>query len=150
MYKRILAAIDLTPNENTVLSHTQELATLTGAAVHLLHVAPVHRVPGEMLGEGVGLVSDADDIDAREMDLCNRAIAQLTAAGIRAEGQMIRVVAGAEDDIANVILRRAKELGADLIVLGETLHGGLARLFRGSVADQVIHHHPPCSVLLVH
>jgi nucleotide-binding universal stress UspA family protein len=150
MYKRILAAIDLTPNENTVLSHTQELATLTGAAVHLLHVAPVHRVPGEMLGEGVGLVSDADDIDARETDLCNRAIAQLTAAGIRAEGQMIRVVAGAEDDIANVILRRAKELGADLIVLGETLHGGLARLFRGSVADQVIHHHPPCSVLLVH
>ena len=150
MYKRILAAIDLTPNENTVLSHTQELATLTGAAVHLLHVAPVHRVPGEMLGEGVGLVSDADDIDPREMNLCNQAIAQLTAAGIRAEGQMIRVVAGAEDDIANVILHRAKELGADLIVLGETLHGGLARLFRGSVADQVIHHHPPCSVLLVH
>ena len=150
MYKRILASIDLTPNENAVLSHAGELAKLTGAAVHLLHVAPVHRVPGEMLGEGVGLVSDADDIDPRETNLCQEAVAQLTASGVRAEGQVIRVVAGAEDDIAKVILRRARELDADLMMLGETLHGGLSRLFRGSVADQVIHHNPPCSVLLVH
>jgi nucleotide-binding universal stress UspA family protein len=150
MYKQILTAIDLTPNEDAVLSQTRDLAKATGAAVHLLHVAPVRRVPGEMLGEGVGLVSDVDDADPRELGLCNEAVAQLAASGVRAEGQVVQVVAGAEGDIANVIIRRAKDLGADLIVIGETLHGGLSKFFRGSVADQVIHHHPPCSVLLVH
>ena len=150
MYQRILAAIDATPNESAVLAQVQQLASLGGAAVHLLHVASMHHLPGEMLGEGIGLVSDSDDVDPSEADLCSAAVTQLASAGVRAEGQIVRVVGGAEDDIANVILRRAKELDADLIVLGETHHGGLSRLFRGSVADHVIHHHPPCSVLLVH
>jgi nucleotide-binding universal stress UspA family protein len=148
MYQRILAAVDLTPNENAVLDHARELAKLTGAAAYLLHVAQLQVVPGEMFGEGLGVGAGAD-VDPREMQLCDQAVAQLTSAGIRAEGQVIRITHGAENDIANVILRRAKELGVDLIVLGETLHHGMSRLFRGSVADQVVHHHPPCPVLVV-
>jgi nucleotide-binding universal stress UspA family protein len=50
MYKKILAAIDLTPNENAVLEHTRQLARLVSATVHLLHVAPLHHIPGEIIG----------------------------------------------------------------------------------------------------
>src|ERR1700754_3849578 len=38
MYKRILAAIDWTPGTETVLNHTRQLAMMTGATVHVLHV----------------------------------------------------------------------------------------------------------------
>src|SRR5688572_11733331 len=55
-----------------------------------------------------------------------------------------------EHEIATVIVQRAKELDVQLIVLGDTLHRGPSKLFRASVTDQIIHQHPPCSVLLVH
>jgi nucleotide-binding universal stress UspA family protein len=48
-----------------------------------------------------------------------------------------------------VILQRAEELKVDLIVLGHEHHRGPGHAFRASVAEQVIRHHPPCSILLV-
>lgn len=148
MFDRLLAAIDLTSNENHVLDAARDLAGLTGGAVHLLHVAQLQSVPGEMLGEGLG-VSNGADVDPRELRLSDQAVAQLAAAGVQATGQVIQITRGSEADVAQVILRRAKEIDADLIVLGEALHGRASRFFRGSVADEVIHHHPPCAVLLI-
>jgi nucleotide-binding universal stress UspA family protein len=148
MYKKILAAIDLTPNENAVLDHTRELAHLASATVHLLHIAPLHHIPGEIIGGGrLGVVSGEDDIAPDDRRMIREAVAHVTSAkGVTATGE---VLAATEHDIADVILRRARELRAELIVLGETLHRGPSKLFRASVADQVIHHHPPCAVLLV-
>ena len=53
-----------------------------------------------------------------------------------------------EGDAADVIVRRAKELGVSLILM--TTHGrsGLARAVFGSVADAVLRH-APCPVMLV-
>jgi len=147
MYKKILAAIDLTPNENAVLDHTRQLAQLTSATVHLLHVAPLHHIPGDLVaGTGLGVVSGEDDIAPDDRQMIREAEEHLTSGGITARGE---VLAATEHDIADVILRRAKELDVDLIVLGETLHRGPSKLFRASVADQVIHHHPPCAILLI-
>ena len=148
MFQQILVAIDVTSNETHVLDAAQELANLTSGTVHLLHVAEQQATTGEMLGEGLAVTGGAD-VDAREMALSDQAVARLTASGVRADGQVIQITRGAEVDIARVILRRAQELNADLIVLGESLHGRASRLFRGSVADEVVHHDPPCSVLLV-
>lgn len=148
MYRQVLAAIDLTANENHILDAVRDLAGLTGGAVHLLHVAQLQSVPGEALGEGLG-VSNGADLDSHELQLSDQAVAQLAAAGVQATGQVIQITRGSDADVAQVILRRAKEIDADLILLGEALHGRASRLFRGSVADEVIHHHPPCSVLLV-
>jgi nucleotide-binding universal stress UspA family protein len=144
MYERILAAIDLTPNENDVLSHTQQIAKLTGAAVLLLHIAPLHIVPGDITGgAGLGAVSG---VDPRDLTLIDEAVAQLTTAGIPAKGEML---SGTEHDIADVIVRRAKEFDAKLVILGETLHRGASKLFRTSVVDDVVHAHPECPILLV-
>jgi nucleotide-binding universal stress UspA family protein len=148
MYQRVLAAIDLTANETHIVDTARNLADLTGCSVHLLHVTQQRTVPGEALGEGLG-VANGTDVDPGELLLSDQAVASLTAAGVQATGQVIQITRGSQADVAHVILRRAQEIGADLIVLGEQLHGRASRLFRGSVADEVIHHHPACSVLLV-
>jgi len=94
-------------------------------------------------------VANGTDVNPGELSLSDQAVASLTAAGVQATGQVIQITRGSQADVAHVILNRAQDIGADLIVLGEQLHGRASRLFRGSVADEVIHHHPECSVLLV-
>ena len=64
---------------------------------------------------------------------------RLSAAGIDAHGEM---VVATEHDAADIILRRAAELGVDLLVLGHQHHRG------SRTAERVIHQHPPYSVLL--
>ena len=147
MYERILAAIDLTPNENAVLQHTQQLAKLTGAAVHLLHVAPVHLPPAEITVRSA--VASEDEVDFQDLSIIDEAAAQLAAGGVSAQGEVLKVVSATEHDIAEVIVRRAKELDASLIILGETLHRRALKLFRGSVAESVLHMHPESPILLV-
>ena len=78
MYQRILAAVDATPNEAGVLAQTIQLARLTGAAVHVLHVALDHIGTGDILG---GLAA-ADDVDPREVTVVQDALAQLREAGV--------------------------------------------------------------------
>ena len=94
-------------------------------------------------------MANGTDLDPGELSLSDQAVAALTAAGVHATGQVVQITRGSQGDVAQVILRRAQEIDADLIVLGEQLHGRASGLFRGSVADEVIHHHPACSVLLV-
>ena len=82
MYKKILAAIDLTPNENAVLEHTRQLAHLPSATVHLLHVAPVHVIPGEIIGgSGLGVVSGDDDVAPDDRRMIKEAVDHFTSAG---------------------------------------------------------------------
>ena len=142
MYQRILAAIDATPNEAGVLAQTIQLARLTGAAVHVLHVALYYIGTGDILGGSAA----ADDVDPREVTVVQDALAQLRKAGVTAEGEL---VTAPEHDIAAAIVQRAKTLDVQLIVLGSTLHRGASRLFRASVADQVIHQYPSAPILLV-
>lgn len=53
-----------------------------------------------------------------------------------------------EGDAAGTILRLARELPADLVVMGTHGRTGLARLLMGSVAEQVVRK-APCPVLTV-
>lgn len=69
------------------------------------------------------------------------AIADLGHAGFRAFG-VSRV-----GEPATVIVEVAKELEVELIVLGTHARQGLDRLFKGSVAEQVLHH-APCGVYI--
>ena len=102
MYQRILAAIDATPNEAGVLAQTIQLARLTGAAVHVLHVALDHIGTGDILGGSAA----ADDVDPREVTVVQDALAQLREAGVTAEGEL---VTAPEHDIAAAIVERARD-----------------------------------------
>jgi nucleotide-binding universal stress UspA family protein len=147
MYDRILVAIDTTPDENnSALQRTTQFATMTGAIVHLLHVARGHIVPMDIIGGSARtVVSAEDDADDPDRQVVQNALDHLAAAGIEAHGE---IVSATEHDIAEVILQRAKELNVDLIVLGHEHHRGPGWGFRSSVAEHVIHQHPPYSILL--
>jgi nucleotide-binding universal stress UspA family protein len=147
MYNRILLAVDTTLDDNNPeMQRTEQLARMTGAVVHLLHVARGHIVSWDITGGSSNTVVSAED-DAEDPDLqqVQRAVDHLAAAGIEAHGELVSAI---EHDVAEVILQRAKELDVDLIVLGHQHHRGPGRGFRSSVAEQVIHQHPPYSILM--
>jgi len=152
MYDRILVAIDATPSDdNVTLQRAETFARRWGSIVHLLHVARGHIVPADITGgaglgvAGHGVVSAEDDVDVRERQVVQRAVDKLSAAGIETHGELVNAT---EHDIADVILQRAEDLRVDLIVLGHEHHRGPTNAFRASVAEQVIRHHPPCSIML--
>lgn len=147
MYDRILVAIDTTPGgNNAALQRTTQFATMAGAIVHLLHVARGHIVAMDIIGgSSRTVVSAEDDADDPDRQVVQDALNHLAAAGIEAHGE---IVSATEHDVAEVILQRAKELDVDLVVLGHEHHRGPGWGFRSSVAEQVIHQHPPYSVLL--
>ena len=148
MYQRILVAIDATPTDEnrSALQRTEQIGRMTGATVHVLHVARAHIVPGDITGgSGLGVQSADDDVESVDRNALQSLIDRLAAAGVNAHGEMISAT---EHDIAGAILQRARELDVDLLVLGHQHHRGAGHLFRASVAEQVIRQHPPYSILL--
>ena len=152
MYDRILVAIDATPtDDNPTLQRAAVFARRWGSAVYLLHVGRGHILPADITGgvgldvTGRGVVSAEDDVELRERDVVQQAVDMLSAVGVETHGELVNAT---EHDIAEVILQRAEELKVDLIVLGHEHHRGPGHAFRTSVAEQVIRHHPPCSILL--
>jgi nucleotide-binding universal stress UspA family protein len=148
MYLRILVAIDATPTDEnrSALERTEQIGRMTGATVHVLHVARAHIVPGDITGgAGLGEQSSDDDVESVDRNALQSLIDRLAAAGVNAHGELISAT---EHDIADAILQRARELDVDLLVLGHQHHRGAGNLFRASVAEQVIRQHPPYSILL--
>ena len=114
--------------------------------MYVLHVARGHIVPGDIIGgAGLGVRSAEEDFEGADRQAVQALVDRLSAAGVDAHGEM---VSATEHDVASVILQRAKELDVDLLVLGHQHHRGAGNAFRSSVAEQVIHQHPPISILL--
>ena len=143
MYERILVAIDAHPTaENaSAIQRTEQIGTLTGATVYLLHVARGHIIPEDITGGSarLGVWSAEDDPEDADRAAVQQLVDRLSAAGIDAHGEM---VVATEHDAADVILQRAEELGVDLLVLGHQHHRG------SRTVERVIHEHPYYSILL--
>jgi nucleotide-binding universal stress UspA family protein len=105
--------------------------------VYLLSVVPLANSPDGAPG--------AAEHYRRESDAAQEAIdlatADLMVAGFSAFG-IVRVGAPAD-----TILEVAREIRADLVVLGTHGRQGLDRLFKGSVAEDVLHR-APCAVFI--
>jgi len=140
LYDRILVAVDPGPSETDFhLPRIQQIAQMTGATIYLLHVARGHIVPADIsVGAGLGVVTAEDDIEDHELAVVQDAVDKLAAAGIPAHGEL---VSATRHEVADVILDRARELDVDLIILGPQHQ-------RSHVAERVIRHRPPCSILL--
>jgi nucleotide-binding universal stress UspA family protein len=143
MYERILVTIDVHPTEEnaSAIQRTEQIGKLTGATVHVLHVARGHIIPEDITGGSarLGVWSAEDDPEDADRAAVQQLVDRLSAAGIDAHGEM---VVATEHDAADVILQRAEELGVDLLVLGHQHHRG------SRTAERVIHRHPPYSILL--
>ncbi len=139
--KVILVPTDLSENAEEALDYACELARTLGAKVHLLNViaVPVVGVPE------LGMALTSTMIDTMVTDNQN-ALDQLAArkAHLADMGPALLRTGDARD----VINQTAKEIGADLIVVGTHGRRGVSRVLLGSVAETVVRT-APCPVLTV-
>jgi universal stress protein A len=135
-YRQLLVAVDLSDQSRAIASKSVELARQWQAQLRLLHV--IEFVPVEPMSDALVPVVQIDDrVIARAREQMQ---ALSTALGI--PGENCRVATG---NVKAEILRQARELGADLIVLGCRERHGLSILV--NLTEDTVLHGAPCDVL---
>lgn len=138
-FRHVLVAVDSSDQAGWAVDAAGRIARDAGAKVTLLHVAGIPVGVGPEMAyipppPGSASREDATDLLARA--------AERIPEGVEC-GQIVY-----EGDPARHIVDAARELGADLIVMGRHARGGIARFFLGSVAEAVVRQ-AHCPVLTV-
>jgi nucleotide-binding universal stress UspA family protein len=139
MYSRILSAIDSTPHAHNVIAHTQYLARVTQARVHVLHVHSIRTIhaglPVVAAPAGVAIASMSPaELTVAGHQWVDQAVERLLTAGVFATGE---VLDAREDRAAQLIVQRAEDLTVQLIVLGAQHRGRLLASLRPTITDRV-------------
>src|SRR6476659_6692317 len=110
MYRRILVAVEHSQADQTILTHVEELARLTGAELLLVHVADGWAA------------RNFDQLKLRESEemKADRAYLEEVRTGLVARGHKVetRLAMG---DPATELVKASEELGVDLIAM--STHG---------------------------
>jgi nucleotide-binding universal stress UspA family protein len=139
--RTILVPVDFSEPAAAALDAAIELGKRFGARLRLLHAYPLDTA---IYPYGL-IISEDVERKLRETaqekldEWCDRAVA----AGVEAEAT---VVSGAP---AEAILQRARDLPADLVVMGTRGLAGLKHVMLGSVAERTVRL-APCPVLTLH
>lgn len=141
MFKKILLATDFSPNADAALALAIELAQQGPRALDIVHAYRTGIIVLPPPLDLLGLSPTGPTVDNLEQALESRAQ--------QARAKDLRVSAGTlVGDPTQVILDHAREMGADLIVIGARGLGFVDRVLVGSVAGKIVQH-APCPVLVV-
>jgi nucleotide-binding universal stress UspA family protein len=145
MYQRILVALDGSHSSQRALKEAVSLARLTKGTVYPVYV--VDKTPLSYAGyyDPITLLEALRREGRSVLVAAEQACAT---AGVQCSAERVESNS-VSDDIASAVLRHAKQLHADLLVLGTHGRRGVRRLVMGSVAEQVLRF-AHCPVLLVH
>ena len=138
--------VDFSEHSKKTIAYATQLAAFTGAGVKIMHVCQLPEHPAAFY-EGIyvehELVKSLLEIAKRAATEQLSMIAeQIVAKGLKTE-TVLRVEKPYEE-----IVDAAKELGADLIVIGAHGYSGVGRLLLGINAERVVRY-APCAVLIV-
>jgi nucleotide-binding universal stress UspA family protein len=137
----VLAAVDMSNMSTRVVEFAARVArrTWNGAQLHLAHVARVGRFdrPAQAGYSVDDLVGDAREHLEHYLRLARKQSGAVGVTGHLATG-----------DPVDEILRLARSLSADILVVGTHDTAGLERLLLGSVAEKIART-APCPVLVV-
>ncbi|ALP00002.1 MULTISPECIES: universal stress protein [Streptomyces] len=122
-----MVAVDPSPARKSVVRMAGELARLTGAEVHVLHV-----VTTAVAGDAV-LPVESDEAGQGVLD---EALTQLLGMDVKAEG---RILHGLTVQVADAVSRAATEFRADLLIISPHHRSSLAALLNPRVSDAVAH-----------
>jgi universal stress protein A len=129
-YKTILLALDLSDDSSKVAGPAKALSTAFGAKLHV-----IHTIEPFAFAFGGDIPFDIIEIQQQLIDHAKQNMEKLlTEAEI--ESESTQVVVGS---VNAEVHKAAKELNADLVVVGSHGRHGLA-LLMGSHASDVIHH----------
>ena len=140
-FKTIVIAVDFSEHARKALGLGSDLAKQHGAAVHLVHAfeLPMPVLTPYEVALPDNFIGDARNAGRRELDALERGLVD---AGIDVTSHL----RDGPPDMA--IDEVAKEVGADLIVIGTRGNTGLKHIVLGSVAERTLRH-APCPVLTV-
>lgn len=141
--KKLLIALDYDPSSKKVAETGFAIATAMKAEVTLLHVItdPVYYSSTEyspILGFGGQLETTPIQLDSAE-SLTKASQHFLDTAKKHLGNTKIKTLVK-EGDYADSILEAAKELGADIIVMGSHSRKWLQNIVIGSVSEKVLRH----------
>jgi len=139
--RRIVVATDFSEPGDHARDVGVGLAKQVGAEVHLVHAfdIPLALVTPYEVAVPDGLIREAREAARKKLD---RALDEVKAKGVKATGHLAEVPA------APAIADLAKELKADLVVIGTHGRTGLKHVLLGSVAERTLRL-SPCAVLTV-
>ncbi len=148
MYRKILVATDLTPTSFPAVTSAIELGRKLRAMVTTLFVVDAgYEARRWFMPFSAGQVDFIQSIAQSEKAAAERVLAdqvrEASPNGLVDSVELVRV--GIPSDM---ICEVAKELGADLIVMGTHGRTGLSHAFLGSIAERVLRT-APCAVLTV-
>ena len=142
MYKRVLLAYDGSESGQKALLNCCDIAQWSHSELFLVAIMPSPinvAVDGVLYDSG----SDAETERTRYEEILADGLKRLSEAGHAASGEVL--VGDSVEQISNY----AKQIGADLIVVGHRhLDSWAERWWRGSSTRALIEH-APCSVLVV-
>lgn len=145
MYEKILVPVDGSPTSLRGLHEAIQVARLSGGRLKLLHVVDeMSFMTG--LEAGVAMTTEILQLlrEGGEKVLSD-ALAEVRAAGLDADTELFESYAGRVSDL---VIAKAQEWGARLIVLGTHGRRGVGRMLLGSDAEQIVRL-SPVPVLLV-
>jgi universal stress protein A len=135
-YHNMLVAIDLSDQSRAIAAKSVDLARQWQARIQLLHV--IEFVPVEPMSDAlVPMVQIDEQMIARARD---QIVALAATLGLGADSCQV-----ASGNVKGEILRRARDMGADLIVLGARERHGLSILV--NLTEDTVLHGAPCDVL---
>ncbi len=139
--KSILVPTDLSDGSEEALNYALELGASFGATVHLLNVIGIPALGVPELG--VALTSSVIDSMVRDNQTALERLADRKRNMCQIGEVLLRT-----GDARDLICQTAKEVHADLIVMGTHGRRGVSRALLGSVTENVVRQ-APCPVLTI-
>jgi nucleotide-binding universal stress UspA family protein len=145
MYERILVPVDGSPTSDLGLKEAIKLGKLTGASLKLLHVLDDLSVISSF-ESGAALTAEMIDVlRAKGEQVLQAAKASCEENGVTTEAELIESLLAR---VSDVVIEKAREWKAQLIVIGTHGRRGVGRVLLGSDAEQIARQ-SPVPVLLV-
>jgi nucleotide-binding universal stress UspA family protein len=142
--KTVLVATDFSEPSAKALEYGRALARTFGATLHVLHVLQSTWVPaGAELGSGAAQATLLQTLEVSARDEMERAVREDDRRELNAQTSLLTSASP-----ASAIVAHAKEIDADVIVIGTHGRSGLSHTLMGSVAEKVLRI-APCPVLTV-
>ncbi len=127
----ILCPVDFSPPSREALRYAADLTRHLGAELLVLHVLdlPVFAADDPLVASHSRLVDEYERVMTHRLDEC---VAEVRSLGVPAKAHVSRGVVHA------AVCDAARDLGADLVVLGTHGRTGVTHALLGSVAERVV------------
>ena len=147
MFDVIVVGTDGSESAAVAVRRATALAKLTSGTLHVVSAyRPVSIGSVAMAASAGAATPDVESVN-RTMTAEGERVCEHAASEARREGVKVELHA-VPGDAADVLVTVAKDVGADLVVVGNRGMSGARRFVLGSVPNKVSHH-CPCSLLIV-